>query len=205
MGDTGPCGPCSEIMIDQGPEFGALGRIAAPGCDCDRYLEIWNLVFMQFNRDAEGRLNPLPKPSIDTGMGLERFTAVLQGASNNFLVTSSVPSSNPLRRCPGSPSDGSRTWMWPSRLLPTIAGPWPFYWATGSCLSNEGRGYVVRRILRRAARHGKVLGFNQPFLSRLAQVVAETMGELYPEVHDNLVLDRPGDSIRRKNVSCRNP
>jgi alanyl-tRNA synthetase len=188
MGDTGPCGPCSEILIDQGAEFGCDRPDCAPGCDCDRYLELWNLVFMQFNRDAEGRLNPLPRPSIDTGMGLERITAVLQGAPNNFLSDLFRPIIQAIEALSGVAIGREENLDVSIKVIADHSRALAFLLADGALPSNEGRGYVVRRILRRAARHGKVLGLNQPFLYRLAQVVAEVMGELYPEVKDNLAL-----------------
>ena len=188
MGDTGPCGPCSEILIDQGAEFGCGRADCAPGCDCDRYLELWNLVFMQFNRDAEGRLNPLPRPSIDTGMGLERITAVLQGAPNNFLSDLFRPIIQAIEALSGVAIGREENLDVSIKVIADHSRALAFLLADGALPSNEGRGYVVRRILRRAARHGKVLGLNHPFLYRLAQVVAETMGELYPEVKDNLAL-----------------
>ena len=139
---------------------------------------------MQFNRDAEGRLTPLPKPSIDTGMGLERITAVLQGVPNNFLSDLFRPIIQAIEDLSGVPiGQGGK----PDVSIKVIADhsrALAFLLADGALPSNEGRGYVVRRILRRAARHGKVLGINQPFLYRLAQVVAETMGDHYPEVED---------------------
>ena len=188
MGDTGPCGPCSEILIDQGAEFGCDRADCAPGCDCDRYLELWNLVFMQFNRDAEGRLNPLPKPSIDTGMGLERITAVLQGVPNNFSSDLFRPIIQSIEALSGVAIGREENLDVSIKVIADHSRALAFLLADGALPSNEGRGYVVRRILRRAARHGKVLGLNHPFLYRLAQVVAETMGELYPEVRDNLAL-----------------
>ena len=188
MGDTGPCGPCSEILIDQGPEFGCHRPDCAPGCDCDRYLELWNLVFMQFNRDTEGRLNPLPKPSIDTGMGLERITAVLQGAPNNFLSDLFRPIIQDIEALSGVAIGREENLDVSIKVIADHSRALAFLLADGALPSNEGRGYVVRRILRRAARHGKVLGLNQPFLYRLAQGVAETMGEIYPEVRENLAL-----------------
>jgi alanyl-tRNA synthetase len=164
MGDTGPCGPCSEILIDQGPEFGCHRADCAPGCDCDRYLELWNLVFMQFNRDAEGRLNPLPRPSIDTGMGLERITAVLQGAPNNFSSDLFQPIIQAIEAFSGVAVGREDNLDVSIKVIADHSRALAFLLADGALPSNEGRGYVVRRILRRAARHGKVLGLNQPFL-----------------------------------------
>ncbi|MBI5582599.1 MAG: alanine--tRNA ligase [Deltaproteobacteria bacterium] len=188
MGDTGPCGPCSEIIIDQGPAFGCGQATCAPGCDCDRYLELWNLVFMQFNRDGEGRLTPLPKPSIDTGMGLERITAVKQGAPNNFASDLFSDLIQTIETLSGVKIGQQETTDVSIKVIADHSRALAFLMADGALPSNEGRGYVIRRILRRAARHGKVLGLDRPFLYRMTQVVAETMGDVYSEVRENLPL-----------------
>ncbi len=181
MGDTGPCGPCTELFYDHGPEVEG-GPPGSPEEDGDRYVEIWNLVFMQFDRGADGKLSDLPKPSVDTGMGLERVAAVMQGVHSNYdidlfqkiiaaaaQVTNSTDLKNPslnviadhIRACAFLIVDG---------VLP----------------SNEGRGYVLRRIIRRALRHGNKLGTTQPFFWRLAKALDEVMGEAYPELRKNL-------------------
>jgi alanyl-tRNA synthetase len=188
MGETGPCGPCSEIIIDQGPAFGCGQAACAPGCDCDRYLELWNLVFMQFNRDASGTLTPLPKPSIDTGMGLERITAVKQGVPNNFASDLFGPIIQTIEELSGIRIGQQETTDVSIKVIADHSRALAFLMADGALPSNEGRGYVIRRILRRAARHGKVLGLDKPFLYRMTQVVAETMGDVYPEVRENLPL-----------------
>jgi alanyl-tRNA synthetase len=182
MGDTGPCGPCSEILIDQGPHLGCDRPDCAPGCDCDRYLEIWNLVFMQFNRDSNGRLNPLPKPSIDTGMGLERIAAVIQGVPNNFLTDLFKDIILAVKDLSGISLGQNEETDVAIKVICDHSRALAFLLADGAMPSNEGRGYVVRRILRRAARFGKVLGIDRPFLFRLTQVVAEMMADHFPEV-----------------------
>lgn len=186
MGDTGPCGPCSEILIDQGPQFGCSRPDCAPGCDCDRFLEIWNLVFMQFNRDQSGQLIPLPKPSIDTGMGLERVSAVIQGVPNNFLtdlfkdIILAIEGLSGIRMGQKEETDVA------IKVIADHSRALAFLLADGAIPSNEGRGYVVRRILRRASRFGKVLGIDRPFLYQVAQIVAEVMGPVYSEVKEQI-------------------
>jgi alanyl-tRNA synthetase len=176
MGDTGPCGPCSEILIDQGEEMGCNSPDCAVGCDCDRYLEIWNLVFMQYERDAAGTMEPLPKPSIDTGMGLERLAAVLQGKKNNFFVEE-------LTGKKYGDDDKDNVSM---RVIADHLRALTFLIGDGVLPSNEGRGYVLRRIMRRAMRHGKMLGLTEPFLYRGAEVVSDTMKDAYPDLPGNL-------------------
>ncbi|MBI5603300.1 MAG: alanine--tRNA ligase [Deltaproteobacteria bacterium] len=186
MGDTGPCGPCSEILIDQGPELGCDRPDCAPGCDCDRYLEIWNLVFMQFNRDSNGVLLPLPKPSIDTGMGLERITAVIQGVPNNFQTDLFRDIILAIETLSGTRIGQKEETDIAIKVIADHSRALAFLLADGAIPSNEGRGYVVRRILRRAARFGKVLGINKPFLHGLAEVVAEVMSDIFPEVKEQI-------------------
>jgi len=185
MGDTGPCGPCSEIIIDQGEEMGCGRPDCGVGCGCDRYLEIWNLVFMQYNRDSSGRLTPLPRPSIDTGMGLERLSAVVQGKKNNFdsdifsYIIDGIEDIANKRYGSGHDIDTS------IRVIADHVRAIAFLLAEGLVPSNEGRGYVLRRIIRRAARHGFILGIDGPFLYKLLTVVVDTMSGLYPELLDN--------------------
>ena len=186
MGDTGPCGPCSEILIDLGPEAGCRRPECAPGCDCDRYLEIWNLVFMQYNRDQEGRLTPLPKPSIDTGMGLERITAVVQGVANNFQTDLFREIIRRIEKISGVSIGQQDSTDVSIKVIADHSRALAFLLADGAIPSNEGRGYVVRRILRRASRHGKVLGIEKPFLFSLCEVVADTMSDAYPEVREQI-------------------
>ena len=182
MGDTGPCGPCSEIYIDQGPAVGCGTPTCSVECDCDRYLEIWNLVFMQYNRDASGRLTPLPRPSIDTGMGLERVAAVCQGVSTNYETDLFRPLLDAIggacRRAYGRDPKADTS----MRVIADHLRALTFLISDGVLPSNEGRGYVVRRILRRAARHGKLLGFEEPFLHGLIGSVVTAMQDAYPEL-----------------------
>ena len=181
MGDTGPCGPCSELVYDRGEEYGCGEGCAIGACDCDRWLEVWNLVFMQFNRDESGRLSPLPRPSIDTGMGLERIASVLQGVSSNFDTDLFRPLIRAVEEMTGrtyDPGEGG----FPFRVIADHARACTFLVADGVLPANEGRGHVLRRILRRAVRFGRVLGLQEPFLYRLVDTVGEVMGAAYPEV-----------------------
>ncbi|WHZ22091.1 MAG: Alanyl-tRNA synthetase [Nitrospira sp.] len=179
MADTGPCGPCSELHFDQGP---AVPGDATPNGEGDRVIEIWNLVFMQFNRDSAGTLNPLPKPSIDTGMGLERLAAVAQGKLSNYDSDLFAP----LLAAIGTRADaryGAQEQADRSmRVIADHLRAITFLMADGVLPSNEGRGYVLRRILRRAARHGRLLGITEPFLHELTATVVEQMGTAYHEL-----------------------
>ncbi len=186
MGDTGPCGPCSEILYDQGESMSCGPNCGIGDCDCDRYLEIWNLVFMQFNRDADGTMQPLPKPSIDTGMGLERLAAVKQGVQSNYdtdLLRQIIAAGEKLSGRNYGDDDDSDVSL---RVLADHSRAATFLIADGILPANEGRGYVLRRIMRRAARHGKMLGMNDPFLYRMAEAVAENMIEAYPDLKESL-------------------
>jgi len=183
MGDTGPCGPCSEIAIDQGPEVGCRRPSCDIHCDCDRYLELWNLVFMQFNRDESGKLTPLPKPSIDTGMGLERITAVMQGKHSNYgsdlfapILAKIGQVSNKRFGAGDAQQDAA------FKVIADHSRAVTFLIADGVLPSNEGRGYVLRRILRRAVRFGRLLGMERPFLAEVCEAVREKMGAVYPEL-----------------------
>jgi alanyl-tRNA synthetase len=182
MGDTGPCGPCSEIIIDQGEEVGCGSPDCKVGCDCDRYLELWNLVFMQFNRDETGTLTPLPKPSIDTGMGLERIAAVLQGKRNNFDTDLFLPVITAISSMSGVAYGKKPETDISIRVIADHLRSVAFLLSEGLMPSNEGRGYVLRRIIRRAARHAKLLGFEEPVLFKLMGSVADTMGDVYQEL-----------------------
>ncbi|NIP30339.1 MAG: alanine--tRNA ligase [Candidatus Dadabacteria bacterium] len=182
MGDTGPCGPCSEILIDQGEEFGCDKPDCQAGCDCDRYLELWNLVFMQFNKDEKGNMNPLPNPSIDTGMGLERISAVLQGVASNYesdLLRNIISGIEELSSKEYDLDESTKVSM---RVIADHSRALAFLISDGVFPSNEGRGYVLRRILRRAVRHSKFLGINEPFLFKVLPIVNNVMGEYYPEL-----------------------
>jgi alanyl-tRNA synthetase len=182
MGETGPCGPCSEIIIDQGEGVGCGRSECGPGCECDRYLEIWNLVFTQFDRDPQGNLTPLANPNIDTGMGLERIAAVVQGVTSNYdtdLFRDIISFAEDIA--------GQRYGVhWKQdvsfRVIADHARAAAFLICDGVLPSNEGRGYVLRRIIRRALRFGMVLGVKDPFLHRVAGRVIEIMGPDYPEL-----------------------
>ena len=182
MADTGPCGPCSEIIIDQGPSIGCGKPECKPGCDCDRYLEIWNLVFMQYNRDESGALTPLPRPSIDTGMGLERVAAVLQGKLNNFdsdLFSGIIAS---IEARSGKKYGPDEKLNIPIRVIADHLRSISFLLADGVTPSNEGRGYVLRRIIRRASRYARKLGLEGPSLWSMVDSVPSAMSSVYPEL-----------------------
>ena len=182
MGDTGPCGPCSEILIDRGEEYGCGKPQCTAGCECDRYLEIWNLVFMQFNRDASGKLTPLPKPSIDTGLGLERIVSIIQDVPTNFdtdLMQPIIQKAAELAEKPFGESTADDIAM---KVIADHSRAAAFLIGDGIMPSNEGRGYVLRRIMRRAIRYGRHIGLNRPFLHQTAQVVFTTMKTAYPEL-----------------------
>jgi len=214
MGDTGPCGPCSEIHYDMGPAASDQGHTDCKfGCECGRYVEIWNLVFMQFDRDVSGKLNPLPKPSIDTGMGLERVAALLQGVISNYetdLFTPLIKQAAELTLGAGKSvellSDGQRGAAVPTRVeegaghvstaalghksaasLRVIADhsrAATFLISDGVLPSNEGRGYVLRKIIRRAITHGRLLGQTKPFLHEMVFAVRDLMQNAYPELKE---------------------
>jgi len=182
MGDTGPCGPCSEIHIDQGKKLGCGRSECNVACDCDRYLEIWNLVFMEFDRDAEGILHPLPKPSIDTGMGLERLAAVVQKVSSNYDSDLFLPLLSAIADRTGYTYGKDIVSDRSMRVIADHLRAITFMIADGILPSNEGRGYVLRRILRRASRHGRLLDTKKPFLYELIAVVVDQMKAVYGEL-----------------------
>jgi len=179
MGDTGPCGPCSEVFYDHGPEV-AGGPPGSPEEEGDRYVEIWNLVFMQYNRDREGKLTPLPKPSVDTGMGLERISAVMQGVHSNY----EIDLFQALIRA-AAQVVGTRERAGPSlNVIADHIRAAAFLITDGVLPSNEGRGYVLRRIVRRAVRHGHRLGATDTFFYKLVPALVAEMGEAYPELRE---------------------
>ncbi len=184
MGDTGPCGPCSEILIDRGEEFGCGRPECTAGCDCDRYLEIWNLVFMQFNRDASGKMTPLPKPSIDTGLGLERMVSIIQNVATNFDTDLIRPIIARTEELAEKRLGESRETDVAMKVIADHSRAAAFLIGDGILPSNEGRGYVLRRIMRRAIRYGRNIGLNRPFLSETARVVFEIMKPAYPELSE---------------------
>jgi len=182
MGDTGPCGPCSEIIFDRGITYSCDAEDCALGvCDCDRWLEIWNLVFMQFERDQNGNMEPLPRPSIDTGMGLERAASILQNVDSNYDTDLMRPLIKWVEKHTGkeySPGEAG----FPFRVIADHARACTFLIADGVLPGNEGRSYVLRRILRRAVRFGKVIGIDKPFLNEMVSEVSKIMGEAYPQI-----------------------
>ncbi|MFW6237235.1 MAG: alanine--tRNA ligase, partial [Desulfosudaceae bacterium] len=184
MGDTGPCGPCSEIYYDRGEAAGCGRPDCAVGCDCDRYLEVWNMVFMQYNRDADGRLTPLPRPSIDTGMGLERISAVVQNTPTNYETDLFFPIIRAIEETAEKRYGEERATDVSMKVIADHSRSTAFLIGDGVLPSNEGRGYVLRRIMRRAIRYGRSLGLEAPFLHRTAAAVFETMAEAYPGLKD---------------------
>ena len=177
MGDTGPCGPCSEIFYDQGEEF-FNSKEDYLGGEGDRFLEIWNLVFMQYERDKEGRLHPLPKPSIDTGMGLERVTAIMEGVHSNFDTSLFMPIIRKIEELSGKEYIYEKGASF--RVIADHIRSVTFLLAQGVTFDREGRGYVLRRILRRAVRHGYLIGFREPFMYKLVDTLNSIMAKQYP-------------------------
>jgi alanyl-tRNA synthetase len=197
MGDTGPCGPCSEIHYDMGPTSSNHNHTdCAFGCDCGRYVEIWNLVFMQFDRDTGGKLMSLPKPSIDTGMGLERVAAVLQGVISNYDTDLFVPLIDSAAKLTGARNlrtmaeitasglsqQGARRNNASLRIIADHGRAMTFLVSDGVLPANEGRGYVLRKIIRRAIHHGRLLGATEPFLFKMVYAVQDEMKDAYPEL-----------------------
>jgi len=179
MGDTGPCGPCTEIFYDHGPDVPG-GPPGSPQEDGDRYIEIWNLVFMQFDRAGDGSMTPLPKPCVDTGMGLERLAAILQGVHSNYDIDLFARLIDAAARLTGC-DDRSAASL---KVIADHIRACAFLIVDGVLPSNEGRGYVLRRIIRRAIRHGYKLGCETPFFAGMVEPLTETMGEAYPELRD---------------------
>jgi alanyl-tRNA synthetase len=201
MGDTGPCGPCSEIHYDMGPAASDQGHTDCQfGCECGRYVEIWNLVFMQFDRDASGKLNPLPKPSIDTGMGLERVTAVLQGVISNYDTDLFTPLIKRAAEFTGASlkkelNKESLTKSAASlRVIADHSRAATFLISDGVLPANEGRGYVLRKIIRRAITHGRLLGETKPFLFQMVFAVRDLMQDAYPELSET--ADRVSKAVQ---------
>jgi alanyl-tRNA synthetase len=182
MGDTGPCGPCSEIYYDQGPSFGCLRPECSIECDCGRYTEFWNLVFMQYNRNEAGEMIPLPKPSIDTGAGLERLAALIQGVNSNFETDLIFPIIQHTEEISGKKWGVSEEVDVAFRVVADHARAAAFLISEGITPSNEGRGYVLRRIIRRALRYGRVLHFAEAFLYKITDKVIQIMKDVYPEL-----------------------
>ncbi len=184
MGPTGPCGPCSEIHFDFGPEL-ACGPDCGVGCDCDRFLEIWNLVFMQYNRDEDGELQPLPKKNIDTGMGLERVASVLQNVTTNFETDVLKTLIDQVAEISGVAYKSDARTDISLKIVADHTRAITFMINDGILPGNEGRGYVLRRLLRRAVRHGRILGLDRAFLPELVETVVKLMGTAYADVGKN--------------------
>lgn len=184
MGDTGPCGPCTELFIDRGEKYGCGKPTCKMGCDCDRYMEFWNLVFMQYDRDLSGKLNPLPRPSVDTGAGLERLASILQDVETNFdidLFKNIIERIAELAHKKYEPQSKAES-VFSFRVVADHARATTFLIGDGVMPSNEGRGYVLRRIMRRAIRHGRKLGFDGPFMHQVCGSVIEQMKGAYPDL-----------------------
>lgn len=182
MGDTGPCGPCSEILFDRGKEFGCNSPDCRVGCECNRYLELWNLVFMQYNRDAAGKMTPLPKPSIDTGMGLERIASLMQNVPTNFDTDLIRPIITMVETLSEKKFGNSMQNDIAMKVIADHTRAAAFLIGDGVLPSNEGRGYVLRRIIRRAIRYGRNIDLSRPFLHKTAEVVFDIMKTPYPEL-----------------------
>ncbi|ACG75050.1 alanyl-tRNA synthetase [Anaeromyxobacter sp. K] len=207
MGDTGPCGPCSELHYFQGNDIPCAEELAGRrcqgvACDCDRWLEIWNLVFMQFERGQDGGLTPLPKPSIDTGAGLERLASVVQGKRSNYDTDLFRSIIQAVERLSGKRYDAASDDGVSMRVIADHARATTFLVGDGVLPSNEGRGYVLRRIMRRAIRHGRRLGLEKPFLAAVCGAVIDEMGGAYPETRENRafiekVAQQEEESFRR--------
>jgi alanyl-tRNA synthetase len=185
MGETGPCGPCSELVIDQGEGVGCGRPECQVGCECDRFLELWNLVFMQFNRDSGGALHPLERPCIDTGMGLERIAAILQNVRSNYETDLFKPIFEEMEAISQIPYGRDAKSDVSLRVIADHSRAATFLINDGVLPSNEGRGYVLRRIMRRAMRHGKILGVDEPFLHRTSARVVDLMKDAYPELRES--------------------
>jgi len=184
MGDTGPCGPCSEIHMDRGEKYGCDRPDCGVGCECDRYIEIWNLVFMQFNREASGKMDPLPKPSIDTGMGLERLVTLVQDVPTNYDTDLIRPIMQKVEDLAEKKLGQSWEADVAMKVIADHSRAAAFLIGDGILPSNEGRGYVLRRIMRRAIRYGRNIGLTRPFLHKTAEVVFDIMKPEYPDLAD---------------------
>ena len=182
---SGPCGPCSEIYFDRGPEFGCGKPTCGVGCDCDRYMEIWNLVFSQFDADGKGHYERLARPNIDTGMGLERLACVMQGVGNLFEVDTVQSVLHHVEHLSGKTYKQDDKTDISIRVITDHIRSCTFMVSDGILPSNEGRGYVLRRLLRRAARHGRMLGINRPFLVELVETVIQSSESAYPELREH--------------------
>ena len=179
---TGPCGPCSEIYLDRGVEYGCGHPDCKPGCDCDRFLEFWNLVFTQYDKDIDGNYNLLEHPNIDTGMGLERIACIMQNVDSIFDIDTMVAIRQKISTVSGVSYGKAEKTDTSIRIVTDHVRAVSFLLSDGVIPSNEGRGYVLRRLLRRAARHGKLLGIEGMFLNKIVEVVIAEYGEAYPDL-----------------------
>ncbi|MCX8058311.1 MAG: alanine--tRNA ligase [Spirochaetes bacterium] len=205
MGDTGPCGPCTEIYYDQGPKVGCGRPECTLTCSCDRYLELWNLVFMEFNRDESGKLTPLPFKSVDTGMGLERITSIVQGVTSSYETDLFKPIIEEIEKI-SKKSFEDKNFKVPFQIILDHIRAIAFAIADGVIPSNEGRGYVIRRILRRASRQSRKLEIKEEFLYKLVDPLIEKMGNFYPELKENRdkIIHIIRDEERRFNKTLDN-
>lgn len=183
--EVGPSGPCTEIHVDRGEKFGCGSEDCKPGCDCDRYLEVWNLVFSEFNKDENGNYTPLASKNIDTGMGLERITSVMQNTDNIFEIDTMQEIIKEVEKLTGKEYKSEANTGMSFRVITDHIRAMTFLVSDGVIPSNEGRGYVLRRLIRRAARHGKLLGITTLFLNELSLKVIKSWGEAYPELIEN--------------------
>lgn len=184
-GQTGPCGPCSEIIYDFGPERSCDDPNCGVGCDCDRYLEVWNLVFMQYNRDEKGELHPLPRKNIDTGMGLERLASLLQGTETNFEIDIIKPLIDIVAAIANAKYGQDAKVDISLKVIVDHLRAVAFMIGDGVMPLNEGRGYILRRLLRRSVRHGRLIGIERPFVVTVIDEVVRLMGDVYPEINEN--------------------
>ncbi|MGI9432499.1 MAG: alanine--tRNA ligase, partial [Myxococcota bacterium] len=196
MGDTGPCGPCSEIHWDYGRPDTCTSAVCDPSCECGRWREFWNLVFMQYNRDASGEQGPLPKPCVDTGAGLERVASIIQNVDWTYETDLFAPVIARAEELSGKQMGAGEESDVALRVIADHARAVTFLIGDGVLPDNEGRGYVLRRILRRASRHGWLLGIEEPFLHRVADAVIEEMGDAFPEVRERRAFIE--DRVRRE-------
>ena len=194
--EVGPCGPDTEIFFDRGSHFSCGKANCEPGCGCARWVEIWNLVFIQFNRDSSGKLSPLPAQNVDTGMGLERVASVLQGVQDDYQTDLFLPIISWLSDVSGRKEDKKSFRVISDHLRGLV-----FLIEEGVMPSNTGRGYVVRRVLRRALRYGRKLGLNEPFLYQGVSVVSEVMGKTYPQIRKKEVIERISRIIHTEESS----
>lgn len=201
MGNTGPCGPCSEIMYDQGPEYSCGKPTCDVGCDCDRYLEIWNLVFTQFDRQEDGTLVPLPKKNIDTGMGLERLTSVVQNVATDFETDLFYPIIDKVCDLSGIEYGESESADLAARVISDHLRSVAFMIADGILPANDGQGYVLRRLLRRAVRYGRLIGLDDPFLLQILPVVIDQMKDPYQELLENRLMVEQIISVEENRFS----